>query len=139
MASHDMIRMTRASKRDVAQRWTTIPATRIAVRALAGLIVMALAGCKDDSTGPLTDLGGISITPAAHTLTVGDSATFRIQHSFRGDSAVAVCGSSDTTRVTTRRQPGHCQVFAVAPGVATITAFLSSGQGVAGRVTVVAR
>ena len=138
MASHDMTRMTRTAERDAAQRWT-LRAPRIAACTLAALMAVVLAGCKDDSTGPLRDLGGISITPAAHMLAVGDSATFRIQHSVRGDSAVVDCDSSDTTKATTRRQPGHCQVFAVAPGVVTVTAFLSSGQQVAGKVTVVVR
>jgi hypothetical protein len=138
MSSYDMTRMPRTADRDPAQRWTTM-ARRIAARTVTALIVTALAGCKDDATGPLPESRFIAMTPPSQTLSVGDSASFRIVYSFPGDSAVAICGSSDTTRVTTRRQPARCQVFALAPGMVTITAFLSSGQAVAAQVTVVAR
>ena len=110
------------------------------IRAFAPLVVIVLGACGESQSGPPpANHGALLITPPLHTLPVGDSATFRIDLSPRGESVVATCKSSDTSMVTTRRQPMSCDVFAVAPGVVTMTAFLSTGQGVAARVTVVAR
>ena len=133
--------LTRTAGRGAAPR-RTIPGTRILARALAALIGTAIAGCAEAPIEPITDEGGftvVSITPASHTLTVGDSADFRVQLSAPKDFTVAGCNSSDTAVVITRRQPAQCKVVAVAPGGSTITIHLSTGQAIAGRVTVVAR
>jgi hypothetical protein len=109
--------------------------------AIVTLICTALAGCGEEPILPPTAVGALmSIIPASHTISAGDSAEFRLQWvPARPLFSVAKCESSDSSVATVRRDLTRCTVLTKAPGAVTVTVQASTGERIAGQVTILAR
>ena len=130
------------SARDVAKGGSNGAAlTRRAAQLLAALTVSTVVACGEEPIVRPTRVGSVlSIIPVMQTLTTGDSAEFRIQHTPpREPLTIAACASSDTSVATIRQEISRCLVFGRAAGTASLLVRASTGQMISGQVTVVGR